>query len=256
MAADPIAVLSYPKAGRTWLRTMIWQALHFEHGEPPDARMTADETVPGRGLPRLFFDHDGSALQARQPWRALETGREEYRGRRVLLLGRDVRDILVSSYFQATRRVRVFDGPIDAFIRDDRFGAEKVLAFYRIWEANRHVPAALHFVRYEDLHRDPERTLAQVMVFLGANVSPRSIANGVAAARFEAMRKAEVRSLERGDAPVSSRMGQATLGDPESYKVRRGVVGGYGRYLSAADIAYVDARVVERGCEFTRPSSD
>jgi len=35
----------------------------------------------------------------------------------------------------------------------------------------------------------------------------------------------------------------ADASDPESYKVRRGEIGGYRHYLSAADIAYLEGKM-------------
>jgi hypothetical protein len=44
--------------------------------------------------------------------------------------------------------------------------------------------------------------------------------------------------------------------DPESFKVRKGRVGGFRDYLSPEDIEYVDACEAARGCEFTRPAPE
>jgi hypothetical protein len=42
------------------------------------------------------------------------------------------------------------------------------------------------------------------------------------------------------------------VNDPESYKTRRGKVGGYVDYLTAEDIAFIDQTVNEFGCPFLR----
>ena len=41
-------------------------------------------------------------------------------------------------------------------------------------------------------------------------------------------------------------------GDPETYKLRKGRVGNFREYLSADYVAFVEAAVAARGCEFTR----
>jgi hypothetical protein len=46
----------------------------------------------------------------------------------------------------------------------------------------------------------------------------------------------------------------SSAADPESFKVRRGKVGGFRDYLAPDDIAYIDACEAARGCEFTRPA--
>ena len=199
------------------------------------------------GLPVAAFDHDGSDLIWGRRWQDMPTDRSFYRGKRVLLMGRDVRDNLVSAYFQATRRIDVFRGPISAFIRHDAYGLEKILAFYRIWHANRHIPTAFEFVRYEDLHRDTAGTLARALAFLGADVASATIAAAVEYCRFENMRQAEVEDRFRTDILRSARDG-----DPEAFKVRKGRVGNYAEYLAPDDIAWIDAAVAAHGCGFTR----
>jgi hypothetical protein len=247
-AAD-VYFLSYPKAGRTWLRALIGKALVDQFRLPEAMMLNTPALTRAAGLPVAAFDHDGSGLRRGLPWQEMATDRSFYRGKRVLLLGRDVRDNLVSAYFQATRRIGVFDGPISAFIRHDGYGAEKILAFYRIWQANRHVPAAFDFVRYEDLHRDAAGTLARAVAFLGADVPAATIHAAVEYCRFENMRKAE----------AEDRFGNHILRpardvDPEAFKVRKGKVGNFAEYLAPGDIAWIDAAVAARGCEFTRPA--
>jgi hypothetical protein len=245
-----VYVLSYPKAGRTWLRALVGKALVDRYRLPETHLLDTPALTRAAGLPVATFDHDGSAMVERLRWQDMPTDRTGYRGKRVLLMGRDVRDILVSAYFQATRRINAFDGPIAAFVRDDAFGVEKVLAFYRIWHANRLLPAAFEFVRYEDLHRDSTGTLARILGFLGADVPPAAIADAVDYCRFENLRRAEAEDRFGTDILRSARDG-----DPEAFKVRKGKVGNFAEYLAPADIAFIDEAVAARGCEFTFPIS-
>ncbi|MEP7182983.1 MAG: sulfotransferase domain-containing protein [Betaproteobacteria bacterium] len=245
-----VYVLSYPKAGRTWLRALVGKALVDRYRLPEMQLLDTPALTRAAGLPVAMFDHDGSAMVERVRWQDMPTDRGSYRGKRVLLMGRDVRDILVSAYFQATRRIGVFDGPISAFIRDDAFGVEKILAFYRIWHANRQVPVAFEFVRYEDLHHDSTGTLARVLAFLGADVPPAALPAAVDYCRFENLRRAEAEDRFGTDILRSARDG-----DPEAFKVRKGKVGNFTEYLAPVDIAFIDAAVAARGCEFTRRAS-
>lgn len=245
-----VFLLSYPKAGRTWLRALIGRALIEAHGLPEGALLDTPGLTLAAGAPVAVFDHDQSALQTGLRWQDMPTGRDAYRGTRVLLLGRDLRDNLVSAYFQATRRIHVFDGPLGEFIRHDRYGVDKLLTFYSIWARSRHVPDAFEFVRYEDLHRDTAGTLERVLGFMGAPVPAPAIAAAVAYCRFENMRKAE----------QEDRFGHHALrpgdpADPEAFKVRKGKVGNFVEYLAPEDIAYIDTAIAARGCPFTLPAS-
>jgi len=219
-AAD-VYILSYPKTGRTWLRALVGKALVDHYGLPPERLLETDALTAMAGLPRAGFYHDGSAMIDALDWRELDATKAAYRGKRVLLLGRDVRDTLVSAYFQATRRVDAFDGPIASFVRD---------------------------ARYEAMHRDPAASLRTALDFLGArDVPDRVVADAVEFSRFENLRRAEAE-----DRFGSHMLRTPSNADPESFKVRKGKVGGFRDYLSPDDVAYIDAAEAARGCAFTR----
>ena len=249
-SSPTVFLLSYPKAGRTWLRALVGKALVEHYGLPEAALLDTSELTRAAGLPIAVFDHDQSALLTGLRWQAMPTDRNAYRGKRVLLLGRGVHDLVVSAYFQAKLRIHVYDGPISDFIRDERYGIDKILAFYRIWAMARHVPEAFEFIRYEELHRDPAQILARVLAFMGAQVSPAAIAMAVDYCRFENLRAAEVEDRFKHHA-----LRRGPTDDPESFKVRKGKVGNFAEYLSPEDIAFIDNAVAARGCEFTRPAS-
>jgi hypothetical protein len=240
-------LLSYPKAGRTWLRALIGKALVDHYGLPEQRLLDTPVLTHSARLPVAVFDHDQSAMLLGLRWQDMPTDRSGYHGKRVLLMGRDVRDNLVSAYFQATRRINVYRKPISEFIRDDAYGVDKLLTFYRIWSASRRVPAVFEFLSYEDLHRDAAGSLARVLAFLGATVPATTIQAAVEYCRFENLRKAEVEDRFQTEALRPGR-----TNDPEAFKVRQGKVGNYTQYLSVDDIAYIDAAVAARGCEFTR----
>ena len=254
-AAKPVAdtyLLSYPKVGRTWLRALVGRALVMHYGLPEERVLETERLVATLGLPVLGFDHDGSGLMGRRTWRDLSADKSEYRANRVLLMGRDVRDTLVSAYFHATRRIGEFDGPIAPFVRSERFGVDKVLTFYRQWHAARSVPREFMFLRYESLHTEPVAALRRVLDFLGARGVPgATLAAAVEFARFDNLRRAEAENRFR-----SPSLKAASGADPESFKVRKGKVGGFRDYLAGDDIAYIDACEAARGCEYTRPAAE
>lgn len=241
-----VYALSYPKAGRTWLRALIGKLLADRLRIPERWILQTEFLTRRAGTPAVRFDHDGSDLTAGIRWQDMPRDRSRYAGKRVLLLGRDVRDSLVSAYFQATRRIHVWTDGISPFLLDERYGVDKLLAFYRIWSESRNVPAAFMFVRYEELHADTAGTLMRVLGFLGIEATPEAVAATVEYCRFE--------NLQRGEAEArfsDTALAPGAKGDPESFKVRRGRVGGYRDYLSRDDIALIDAAVAARGCEFT-----
>jgi hypothetical protein len=194
------------------------------------------------------FTHDDAATAEGLHYRDLQADKSRYRDRSVLLLGRDLRDTLVSAYFHTSRRMGAYRGTISEFIRDERHGAIKVISFYRNWHAARDTPRRLLFMRYEEMHRDPGAALAAAMRFLGAkSIDPAAISAAVEFATFENLRKAEAENRY-----PDGTMTPVDPSDPETYKFRRGKAGGYTDYLSADDVAYIDDLNARLGCEFTR----
>lgn len=246
-----VVIVSYPKTGRTWLRAMIGKALVAHFGLPESRMLDIDWLTRQAGLPVTQLTHDGAGVFGQLPYRELNRDKSAYAAVRVLLLGRDIRDTLVSSYFQALHRVGVYDGPLSAFVRDERFGADKILTFYRHWHDARATPRSLDFMRYEDMHADAPAALRRALAIMGAGaVGDEAIATAVHYAHFDNLRKVETE--QRFDPAILSTPADAAA---ESFKVRKGVVGGFRDYLSQDDIDHVDRRVGELGCEFTRTAT-
>jgi len=245
-----VVVVSYPKSGRTWLRVLLGKALCEQAGL--DDRNVLDEATLARatGLRRIFYTHDGSANRHALHWQELDPDKRRYRHKRVLFLARDPRDVVVSAYFQATRRRDRFEGSLSDFLRSDRFGIRKVLVFYRHWHEARQTPRAFRLLTYEGLHADPAGSLARALDFVGAPpLPPEALARAVDFAGFE-----RLRAMERTGYFESKRLRPGDPGDEESFKVRRGKVGGFRDYLEPEDLAYCDRVIAEQGCALVTPS--
>ncbi|MCI0429798.1 MAG: sulfotransferase domain-containing protein [Rhodospirillales bacterium] len=235
-------VVSYPKCGRTWVRMMLGH--YLLRGRPGDPLEIFELTRREPGTPTIEFTHDD--YPQLKPSGRLFSDKSIYQGKQVVLLVRDPRDVLVSYYFQYTRRGAKerandvhFDATISDFIRQDIGALKSIIAFYNIWVPNRMVPRSFHLLRYEALHHDPAYELCRLIDFLalpdfGANARD----NAIHFAKFENMKR-----LEETGALRNSRLRPTVAGDPEAFKVRRGVVGGYRNYLSADDIAYVEDHI-------------
>ena len=78
--------------------------------------------------------------------------------------------------------------------------------------------------------------LKAIIEFLGWPVyGPVILDLAAQAGEFENMQQ-----LERTDALKNFRLQPPTDGNPEGFKVRRGVVGGFRDYLTARDISWID----------------
>jgi hypothetical protein len=156
---------------------------------------------------------------------------------------------MVSYYFHTTKRMQVYNETISEFIRDDKYGARSCVEFYRIWWLRRSVPKEFLLVRYEDMKAEPQQSLRSVLDFIGVpRVDSSMLDDAVEYASFENMKKMEATHEFR-----RSMLTPGDTRDAESFKVRRGKVGGYRDYLSAGDCAYLDRVIAEACCPLLEP---
>ncbi len=231
-------LISYPKCGRTWLRAILGKTLilHFRlrAADALDLRKIADLKP---GVPRIQVAHSGRP-QFKTP-SELQIDWQQFEGSRVLLLVRDPRDVVVSNYFQATRRESYFSGSMAEFIRHERYGAGTLIRFMNLWLSDGSRSHAFAVLRYEDLQSDTFAATRRVLAFLGLEeVEDAVVKTAVEFAAFDNMRR-----IERTRGSRSFRLKPGDPNDPESFKVRRGKIGGYADYLSREDIRFLNEKI-------------
>jgi hypothetical protein len=243
LKSSQVFIVSYPKSGRTWLRFLVGKAieLHFELVLPNAGEVLETNRLSRLDprVPMVRFTHDDDPHL--KPIDRLQRDKSAYRGRDVVLLARDPRDVVVSSYYQQTRRARSlgepgFDGTLSDFIHHPNFGIRNIVAFLNIWAAASNAPRRFMLTQYEAMQDDASRELRRVLDFIGlSEISADVVDSAVKLGSFDNMKQ-----LERGDALGAGRMRPTDGADPESYKARRGVVGGYANELSENDRTFVD----------------
>jgi len=99
---------------------------------------------------------------------------------------------------------------------------------------------------YEQLQLAPEETFRALLSFLGdTEPAPEAFAQAIEFSRFGNMKKMEAAGA------FTSKILQATdVGDPESFKVRRGKVGGFTDYLSGDDLVYANQAMTKLDARF------
>ena len=206
-------VVSYPKSGRTWLRVML-----------DDLGIEA------------VYTHDGSSFEGHLSVANLDSDKTKFEAGLVLLMVRDPRDVVISGYFQVVRRLHLQTADsmsISDFIRNPRYGIEKSVRFNLDWFAVAPEMADLAIVRYEDLHKNTTRVLSAIVRFARAEAATDIVGDVAFQRSFAHMQQLE--SIGGFEARYGNALTPADLADPESYKVRRGIVGGYVDYLSTRD---------------------
>ena len=231
--------LWFPKTGGTWARLLLHRALtqHFavEGAAPLELEPLHDHDPR---IPRIRPFHD-DAPHWKTPAQ-LREHRERYRGRKVMLLVRDPRDAIVSLHLQVTRRWKVDpDMSLHDFIWRERGSLRSLIKFYNVWAANRDVPSDLLLVRYEDVHQDTEGWLRKMLDFIGVPDVP----DEVIAESVEYNRIAKLRKREQAGEYSSRRLKPGDQADPDSFKARRGKVGGFVDYIDPEDIEKMTALI-------------
>lgn len=181
----------------------------------------------------------------------LQKSKDKFRNKMVIFLARDPRDVIVSSYFEMKKRGQLFgdnpyesrsaeyQGSLEDFIHRKEGGFETVLRYYNIWAQNRQVPKDFLLIRYEDLKASPQTELRRIVDFLGLQeIDDGTLREAVEFASFENMRKMEEQRQFQG-----GMLNPANQNDQESYKTRRGKIGGYAEYLSPEQIEYLNHRM-------------
>jgi len=183
---------------------------------------------------RITFDHEDSYFYSSK----LSAGKKRYRNKKVIFLCRDPRDIVVSWYFHRTAKGSQFD--ISGFIRDERYGIDKIINYMNIWEDNRDVPSGFLCISYEKLIENPALQLRRLLDFIGIiNIREEIISDAVEYCRFDKMKKME--SNNTFNSPEIPSLTDAK--NKEAYRTRRGKVGGYSDYLNQDDICYLNEKI-------------
>lgn len=240
--------ISPAKSGRTWVRVMLSHAYHLTYGTPANAVIDRDNLhrVDSR-IPILFFTHVSNE-PANVRKRLTPTGQT---GKTVVGLVRDPRDVAVSRFHHFSHRTlggsrlqpdasASEKGELFPFLTTNCHGLtfviERMNALQRF--IDQHRDATLF--RYEDFKRDAAAELNRMLRALGNEVPIENIEAAVEFARFDNLQRCEAEGffstniLQPGDP-----------NEPNSFKVRRGKVGGYLDDLLPEQIAQLD-RIVDQ----------
>jgi len=234
-------IVSIPKSGRTWLRAFVCAYFCKRFGLEFTLR---PERYRQPDIPRLIFSHDLFEHRTKGDlWDRLRgkylVPRRELSRATIILLARDPRDCFVSLYLQITRRdphapSELRQKTVSEMLRDERFGVLAIVNTMNAWidEFSRRDNFTL--IRYEALRASPAEYFRDLLAMLGESTPDTAMfQEALEFSRFENMQK-----LEAAGAFDSNILHPGDVRDPESFKVRRGKVGGYREYLSLEDQKY------------------
>ena len=249
-AADWV-LMSWGKSGRTWFRVMLSRFYQLRFNLPTDHMLEFDNyNRLNPAAPKVLFSHNNYMRDYLRSWDSLE----HFRGKQVVLLVRDPRDVAVSQYFQwryrmLPRKKLLNDYPphgteVDVFdfVSNEKCGIPRIVDYFNGWAAAMPMMGDdLLLIRYEDMRSDPGAIMRKVFDFTGTPGSAEEIAAAVEYAAYDNMKKRE--AGKDGMRASGQRVKPGDENNPDSFKVRRGKVGGYRDYFTDEQLEKVDAMV-------------
>jgi hypothetical protein len=254
-----LIIIAHPKSGNTWLKAMLSRLYQVRYDLPASLLGNTDElanrnpAIPRFAATNGCYSYEGSVGKALSP----ETLDPALRATPTLLLARNPLDIAVSWYFQFTKRQSAhkqelinhsIEHPIDRrtvgmwdFVRHSDIGLPFLIDYLNDWERKLSGHERALMVRYEDLRSQPAETLKRITKLIGEDFSDEEIGEAVDFGSFENLRKLETSGFFR--------QGGMTLrnpDDPETFKVRRGKVGGYRDYFTPEQVAELEELTFSR----------
>ncbi|MGE5208533.1 MAG: sulfotransferase domain-containing protein [Alphaproteobacteria bacterium] len=241
-------ILSVPKSGRTWLRAFL--CAYFCERFGLEFTLRPDRYREPR-IPRLIFSHDRFEHRTKgDRWDRFRgkylVPRSELGRAKIILLARDPRDCFVSLYLQLTRRdpnaPRKFrHKTASQMLRDRKFGVHAIVNAMNDWITEFSGRDDFTLVRYEAVRAAPAEHFRDLLAVLGETQPDATIfQKALEFSSFENMQK-----LEAAGAFDSNILHPGDVRDPESFKVRRGKVGGYREYLSVEDQQFAAATMAK-----------
>lgn len=236
-------VISVPNSGRTWVRTFLCAYFCARYEHPFSLH---PETYNDSRIPRVIYTHDLYEHYTKTRWWERVRGKflippAQIRRASIILLARDPRDAFVSHYIEMTRRTaetadELKRRAVGDVLRDPIFGIALIIHIMNAWLTEFARRRDCILVRYEDLHATPNEQFRRVLAAFG-ETEPQAphFENALGFSRFDNMRKMEA-SLEYD----RQLLHPGDVNDSESYKVRRGKIGGYVDYLDPSDVEYAN----------------
>jgi hypothetical protein len=221
-----VFLASYPRSGQYWLRFLLIETLTGESGEF-DSVDTLFPRVGAHGRVPATLSGGGRLIQTHEGYR------NEYK--KAIYLVRDLRDVVVSEYDHARANIRfyadyTFDRYLLASLRGEVQGFVPWNDHVLSWlDSPPSKSGNLLVIKFEDMRKSPEKTLLQVLHFLGVSTDLDVVRNAIANNTVEYMRAKEDR---RGTRERSGR--------EEDRHVRSGSVGGWRERLTDAEIKLIE----------------
>jgi hypothetical protein len=238
-------IVSCPKSGRTWLRVMISRFYREKYGLSTSALLGFDNFHKlNPAIPCILSTHDNYL----RDYTGHGDSKQDYAGKKIVLLVRDPRDVIVSQFFQWKHRTRPMKKALLSALQDSDeagifdfathpdHGIPRNMRFLAGWREGLSQLDDVLLVRYEDLRADTVAELEKILRFLGAECSRERLQDAVSFASFESMRR---REQQQSGLTARQALAARDKDNPDTYKARRGKIGGFVDYFDPQQMAVI-----------------
>ncbi len=247
LARADVAFVSHAKAGRTWMRVMISRLYQRKYHLPENEIIEHDNFHAVHSSIPVFFFSMGNYIADVMP---IDGEHSPFQHKKLIFLARHPADTAVSYYFQLCGRTNpdlldikrlpanLSGTSIPEFMINADYGLPSVIRYMNRWAGALESHPHHLLLRYEDVREHPEVELKRTAEFLGENFDHKEIEEAVEFSSFN-----KLKERERANYFENTRLQARDPSNPESFKVRRGKVGGFRDYLDGEDIAWIERLV-------------
>jgi hypothetical protein len=249
-------VISYPKCGRTWFRSLIGKSI-CDKNNIDDKIIFDDKKVHKQlpGFPHFHHSYPSGDRYYEGYDEKKDILMDDFCHDNILLLIRDPRDVVMSFYLYATKnksgiRTAGSKMPKDIsfhdYLRFKKIGIVSIINFYKSWNKYSEKADNFKIIRYEDLHNICFNSVKSSLSFFGFNdVSDDNINASKKFSKFNSMRKKETTGYFN-----SNRFNSDKFAPIDSLKTRVGKIGSYKKEIDKSDVEYISEKMKSMNCPF------
>ena len=229
---------SYPRSGSTWLRFILFEILTGRDSGFQNIEKRLPEVHMHRGVPPIL-PNGGRLIKTHEKYR------KDYK--KAVYLVRDIRDVFLSNYVRCVEMGLapfVSKGDFDSFLLSFLKGTALQQGAWqqhsRSWLESPLVKNGnLMVVRYEDLRRDSEQVIGQLLKFLGVTPDVRIIRKAIENNSLQQMRAKEDNAITSGEQSALLECHKSPGGEDGRF-IRKGSVGGWRSKLTDFQVRLID----------------
>jgi len=222
-------IASYPRSGNTWLRFLMFEILTAGSAGFEEVNHVVAE-VGLHGPARPVLPGRGRLVKTHEPYH------KQYK--KAIYLVRDVRDVVLSEFAYQKALGWIpddFDGFLQRFLNGE---VNPFSAWHEHVSGWMNSPLAstpnLLLIKFEELRKNTNSVVTQVVDFLGVDVSPQTIVEAIANNTVQKMQEKEHRTPQLGATAPKANLGQ------ESRFIRSGSIGGWRARLSPQQLHQIE----------------